>query len=152
MNNTIRTTSPRRRPIMCLVVLCCAAPTWALAQDAGDKQALAQARMEAAQQHQAALAQCGKMPVRDKDLCQWTAKAERTKAEQRAEARYAGTPQAAHVARLSIAQADLEVGLRMCGQRSGTVSRTCKLEAREQFSRAKADAEQAMRDGRTDLP
>ncbi|MFY9476837.1 MAG: hypothetical protein WAQ08_04105 [Aquabacterium sp.] len=135
-----------------LVALCCSAPVWALAQDAGDKQALAQARTEAGQQYQAALAQCGRLPVRDKDVCQWTAKAERTKREQRAEARYQGTPQAAHVARLSIAQADLEVNLRVCGQRSGTVTRTCKLEAREQFNRAKADAEQAMRDGRVELP
>lgn len=135
-----------------LATLCCLAPAWAFAQDAGDKQALSQARTEAAQQYQAALAQCGRLPVRDKDVCQWTAKAERTKREQRAQARFTGTPQAAHVARLSIAQADLDVGLRLCGQRSGTVSRTCKLEAREQFNRAKADAEQAMRDGRVDLP
>lgn len=135
-----------------LSVLWCAAPAWALAQDAGDKNVLAQARMEAAQQYQTALAQCGRLPVRDKDVCQWTAKAERTKREQRAQARYTGTPQAAHVARLSIAQADLEVGLRLCGQRSGAVSRRCKLEAREQFNRAKADAEQAMRDGRVELP
>lgn len=146
-----KTSSPRHRPVWLAMILC-AAPVWAFAQDAGDKNALAQARTEAAQQHQAALAQCGRLPVRDKDVCQWTAKAERTKREQRAQARYEGTPQAAHVARLSIAQADLEVGLRMCGQRSGAVSRTCKLEAREQFNRAKADAEQAMRDGRTDLP
>ncbi|MFZ5526886.1 MAG: hypothetical protein ACOZE7_09555 [Pseudomonadota bacterium] len=145
-------TPHRQRWSAWLAVLCCAAPAWALAQDAGDKNVLAQARTEAAQQYQAALAQCGRLPVRDKDVCQWTAKAERTKREHRAEARYTGTPQAAHVARLSIAQADLEVGLRLCGQRSGSVSRTCKLEAREQFKRAKADAEQAMRDGRVELP
>ena len=92
-------TPHRQRWSAWLAVLCCAAPAWALAQDAGDKNVLAQARTEAAQQYQAALAQCGRLPVRDKDVCQWTAKAERTKREHRAEARYTGTPQAAHVAR-----------------------------------------------------
>lgn len=127
--------------------LLCATPAFALTQAAGDQRAHARARAEAADQYSSAIAACGKLPVRDKDVCQVTAKAERTKREARAQALFKGTPQAAHQARLTIAQADLDASLRFCGQRSGSVSRACKLEARQQYERAKADADQAMRDG-----
>lgn len=122
-----------------------AATCWALTQAAGDKVAYEQSRAEAAQQFKTALAQCGQQSVSDKDVCQATAKAERTKREQRAEALYKGTPEAAHKARLAIAQADLQASLRVCDQRAGATARTCKLEARKQFDQAKAEADQASR-------
>lgn len=129
-------------------LLACGSSVWAKAPVAGDKEAYDAARAEAAQQYKSALSACGKLAVRDKDVCQITAKSERTKREQRAEAFYKGTPQAAHQARLAIAQADLDASLRFCAQRNGSVSRACKLEAREQYNRAKAEADQAQRDGR----
>lgn len=119
------------------------AASWALTQTAGDKAAYDQARSEASQQFKQALALCGKQSVRDKDVCQATAKAERIKREQRAEALFKGTPQAAHQARLAMAQADLQVSLRFCDQRAGAAARACKLEARKQFQQAKTDADQA---------
>ena len=130
-----------------LAVLLSASPSWALTQAAGDKPAYDQARTEAAKQFKTALGLCGKQSVRDKDVCQATAKAERTKREQRAEALYKGTPRAAHQARLAIAQADLQASLRFCDQRSGVAARTCKLEARKQFQHAKTEADQAEKNG-----
>ena len=122
------------------------ATSWGLTQATGDKAAYEQARTEAAHQYRSAQALCGKQSVRDKDVCQATAKAERTKRETRAEALYKGTPEAAHQARLAIAQADLQASLRFCDQRAGATARTCKLEARKQFQQAKAEADQAAKD------
>lgn len=124
------------------------ATSWALTQATGDKAAYDQAKTEADQQFKSALAACDKQPVRDKDVCQAAAKAERTKREQRAQALYKGTPQAAHQARLAIAQADLQASLRFCEQRTGATARTCKLEARKQYQSAKAEADQAAKDGK----
>lgn len=137
----------RRFPAAIVLIASMAMPAWALTQAAGDKAAYDRARAEAAQQYDKALGLCAEQAVRDKDVCQITAKAERTKREALARALYEGTPQAAHLARLTMAQADLDASLRFCGQRHGSVSRQCKLEAREQFARAKAEADQALKDG-----
>lgn len=148
---TTPTNAPDRlnfRDLSVATLLMGAATCWALTQAAGDKVAYEQSRAEASQQFKTALAQCGRQSVRDKDVCQATAKAERTKREQQAQALYKGTPEAAHKARLAIAQADLQASLRFCDQRAGATARTCKLEARKQFEQAKAEADQASRERR----
>ena len=142
---SLRTGRPGWRVLLATPLLLGISTSWALTQAAGDKAAYDQARSEASQQFKHALALCGKQPVRDKDVCQATAKAERIKREQRAEALFKGTPQAAHQARLAMAQADLQASLSFCDQRAGAAARTCKLEARKQFQQARADADQAAR-------
>lgn len=115
----------------------------------GSKAEYEQVKAEAKQTYKAAKEQCDSLKGNAEDVCEKTAKLERTKHEAVAEAKFKGTFKAAHEARVDIAKAQHELAKEKCDDLSGNAKDVCQKEAKAVYVSAKADADVKLKDRKT---
>ena len=134
-----------RSPLARAVAACAAVLMMAsgAALAAGDKAAYEQAKSSAKATYETEHKQCDAQSGNAKDVCVLQAKANRTRAEETAEAAYKNTDRARQSAARNIAEADYKVAKEKCDDLSGNPKDVCVKEAKAAHVKAQADAKVA---------
>lgn len=105
------------------------------------KAELEEIKVAAESKYHAALDKCKLLSGNANDVCKATAKLDRTSSVAVAEARHAGTPKAAYVARKDMADARYALAKEVCDDKAGNDKDVCRQEAKSAFTSEKANAE-----------
>ena len=144
-----RICAPRTLPwraALCTVVLALSAASGAAAAGRDDG-AYRQARDGAEAMYDAQRKQCRGMSGNAKDVCVAQAKANRVRAEAKADVTYRGGDRTRLVAARNVAEADYKLAKEKCDAQTGNARDVCVKEARAAMVAAKADAKAARRIG-----
>ena len=144
-----RICAPRTLPwraALCTVVLALSAASGAAAAGRDDG-AYRQARDGAKAMYDAQRKQCRGMSGNAKDVCVAQAKANRVRAEAKADVTYRGGDRTRLVAARNVAEADYKLAKEKCDAQTGNARDVCVKEARAAMVADKADAKAARRIG-----
>ena len=134
------------RAALCAGVLALSAASGAAAAGRDDG-AYRQARDGARAMYDAQRKQCRGMSGNARDVCVAQAKANRVRAEAKADVTYRGGDRTRLVAARNVAEADYKLAKERCEARTGNAREVCVKEARAAMVATKADAKAARRIG-----